>query len=390
MTNSATSREKRPSAAKGLIFIIVLLVATSLLVLGALTQRAGGGPIIPTETPQPLSVSVDTVVLSDALDLEEEFSGIVQAKRSSRLGFPAGGRIAQINVDVGDRVKKGQRLATLDTRDLRAQLTAAEASTTEAQADFNLAQVTVSRQQTLFERGHVAKQRVDEALAAANAAAARIEAADARADTLRVAIDLAAIRAPFDGTVTARMADEGAIAAPSAPLLDVVETGALEARIGLPAAVAKSLERDRLYELSTSDGIVTARLRADTGVIDQGRRTVTTVFDIENMGEAAIGSVVRLPLTRGIAERGFWVPVSALTESRRGLWSIYIVERQSSGWRARPRLVEIVHSDADRVFARGTVRDGEQFITDGLQRLVPDQPVTPIAAATSARTKQEG
>lgn len=390
MTETLHTREKRPSAPKAIAFVLLLGIISAGLVVAALSRRTGPALVIPTSAPSALSVAVETVKLETSLGLEETFSGIVQPRRTSELGFSSGGRVASIDVDIGDRVTEGQRLARLDTRDLQANLAAAEASMAEAEADHELARATVERQRTLFERGHVSRQRVDEAEATAAASAARISAAAARADTLRVAIDLAAIRAPFAGTITNRMADEGTIAAPGMVFLELVETGTLEARIGLPAASVAELEPGGTYLLKSDLGPVEARLRSDTGVIDEGRRTVTTMFDIVDTASVPAGTVVRLELQRDISERGFWAPVSALTESRRGLWSIYVVEGSDDDWRVRPRLVEIVHSDADRVFVRGTLRNGERYVTGGLQRIVPDQKVMPVAAHSAARTSDEG
>ncbi|MEM8635024.1 MAG: efflux RND transporter periplasmic adaptor subunit, partial [Pseudomonadota bacterium] len=303
--------------------------------------------------------------------------------------FSSGGRIDRITVDVGDRVTEGQMLARLDTRDLGSQLAAAQATVEEARANYNLARATVTRQQTLLERGHVSQQRVDEVEASANAAAARIEAAQAQANTLRVAIDLASIRAPYGGTITARMGDEGAIAAPGVNVLELVETGLLEARIGLPEKAAANLEAGKVYQLASATGFVEATLRADTGVIDPTRRTVTAVFEIVDPETVAAGAVVRLPIDQPIDERGFWVPVTALSESQRGLWSIYAVERDGAGYVVAPRLVEIVHSDADRAFVRGTLENGERFVSDGLRRLVPGQPVR-LSQANSASIEALG
>ncbi|MEM9668227.1 MAG: efflux RND transporter periplasmic adaptor subunit [Pseudomonadota bacterium] len=383
MSDTVETREKRPTAFKGLAFLLLLIGITALLVLAAFTQRSAEGPAVAKTTPPPVVVETRTVQYENALVLEERFTGIVQPQRTSLLGFSSGGRIETINADVGDRVKQGQLLARLDTRDLKAQLAAAEASIVEARANYNIARTTVQRQQTLLDRGHVSQQRVDEVQASADAAAARIEASIAQADTLRVNIDLAAIRAPYAGTITERMGDEGAIASPAMNLLELVESGQLEARIGLPEKAAANLVVGETYRLASSTGVVEARLRADTGVIDPGRRTVTAVFDILDTESIPAGAVVRLPLDQPVDEKGFWVPVSALSEAQRGLWSIYAVEAEGSGYVTRPRLVEIVYSDADRAYVRGTMENGERFVSDGLRRLVPGQSVRPISADTA-------
>ncbi len=69
-----------------------------------------------------------------------------------------------------------------------------------------------------------------------------------------------------------------------------------------------------------------------------------------------------------------------MTESSRGLWACYVAEElsrrelpDSATHRLRRRELEIVHQEADRVFVRGTLADGELIVTEGMQRLVPDQ-----------------
>lgn len=377
------SRETRPGLLKGLLFLGVIAVSVVFLAAFVLSQRSAEGPLVVEEAPAPLSVDVMQAELKSSLDLEEKFSGLVRARRSSDLGFSGGGRIADMMTDVGDRIVRGQTLAVLDTRALRAQLASAEAQVAEAQASHKLAMSTVDRQQTLLEKGHVAQQRVDEAVSQASTAQARIDAAKARAESLRVQIDLARITAPYAGVITERMYDEGAIASPGAPVFKLVETDALEARIGLPSAIASELESGRIYTLRGDRGDVGARLRNVTGVIEAGQRTVTSTFDIIEPENVSVGAVVRLQMSRQVQEAGLWVPVSALSEGQRGLWSLYIARKDEDGWRVRPGLVEIVQNEGDRAYVRGAVSDGDLIIIDGLQRVTPGQKVSPRSGETA-------
>ena len=385
-------REKRPTAMKGVLFLLGLAVLVALLVLVALTQRSSEGPFIPEALPEALRVSVIEAELGEQLTLEESFSGLIVARRTSQLGFSGSGRVTRIHVDVGDRVRTGQPLGQLDTRNLAAQLAAADASIAEARANYELSQTVVERQTKLFARGHVAQQRVDEATAQADAALARIEAASAQAEALKVAIDLAVIRAPFSGMITGRMIDEGAIAVPGGPVLELVEDGKLEARIGLPAASVAGLAEGQRVELISDTGLVEAQVRSTTGIVDQTQRTIMVIFDILSPEEVNTGAIVRLSLDRTVDERGVWLPVSALTEAARGLWSVYVATPEDGGWIARPQLVEIVQTEGQRVYARGTVRDGDKVIIDGIGRLVPGQPVEPIdhTPALAAGHENEG
>lgn len=375
MANETTPREKRPSARKAVVFLIVMAIVVAGLAAFALSQRSTEGPQVIRTAPVPIQVRTQTVSLQDSFTLEEKFSGLLTARRTSALGFQTGGRIASINADIGDTVETGQSLARLDTRSLEARLASAEAVVEEARASYRLARATVDRQQTLKDRGHVSQQAVDEVEAQAATAFSRIEAAKAQADTLRVEIDLARITAPFAGMVTRRMSDEGAIASPGAPVLELVETGALEARIGLPAELAASLETGAAYQLVSAQGDIDAVLRATTGVIGAGERTVTTVFDIGDAKQTPVGAVVRIGLTRDLGERGTWVPLASLTEASRGLWAVYVAEPGESGSVAEQRLVEIVHSENERAYVRGSLTAGDKVIVEGVQRIAPGQAV---------------
>lgn len=381
------AREKKPSASKALIFLVVLAIITALLAVFVISQRSATGPLIASAPPDAISVKVRPVELSDTLTLKEGFSGLTTARRTSMLGFQSGGRIERILVDLGAEVRAGQMLARLDTRSLEAQMAAAEASVSEARAGRDLAQTTVVRQQILLDKGHVSQQRVDEAQAQVDTANARINAAQAQVDLIQVQIDLARITAPFSGVVTNRFTDEGAIAAPGTPVLELVETGRMEARIGLPADEARRLVIGETFTLASDLGPATATLRAVTGVIDTQARTMTTVFDINDQHIPA-GTVVRLALNQDISERGVWVPLGALTEGNRGLWSVYVAEPDSDRWVARKRPVEIVRAEADQAYVRGALVNGDQVILEGITRLSPEIPVSPIEAKFAERGEQ--
>ena len=102
------------------------------------------------------------------------------------------------------------------------------------------------------------------------------------------------------------------------------------------------------------------------------------------------GAVVRLSISRDVEENGLWLPVSALAEGQRGLWSLYIATPEGDGWVARPGLVEVVQSEGERAFVRGAVSDGDRIIVDGLQRVAPGQSVSPRLVPLASGQTSEG
>ncbi len=371
---------RQPSFARGLIFLAVIGLAVLSVAGFIYVQRGEESPVnIPTERARALSVNAAPVVYRETLVLNEQFTGIVLARRSSALGFETGGRVTTIYVDIGDSVSENQVLARLDTRALNARLRAADAQISEAQAAVQLAEATRERQAFLIERELLSSQSYDEVQTQVDAANARLSAAQAQAQTLRVQIELASIRAPFAGVITERRVDEGAIAAPGQPMLELVEIGVPEVRIGLPPDVASRLSVDDAYSISIQGRDVSARLKAITGVIETNGRTVTAVFELPEATGISPGATARLNMSEELNQRGVWVPISALTEASRGLWAVYVVRDAEGGaYQIDRQLVDVIHSESDRVFVRGALHDGDMFVMDGLHRLVPGMNVTPV------------
>jgi len=366
----------RPISAGSTVFLTMVIVAVG--VMGVTSLRAEAN--FQGSAPLPLTVMTVEAAYDTDARIEELFPGLVAARRDSALGFERGGRIDSISVDIGDRVDAGQVLAYLDTRALSAQIAAADAQTAEAEAQTALARGTEIRQAQLLERGHISQQRFDEIRTTTRAALARQNAAAAAADALRVQLDLSVISAPFAGVVTARLADEGAIAPPGQSVLEIIESDALEVRVGLPPELASTLNPSSVYCFHSDGPSFQASLRSSTGVVDRQTRAVTVLFDIPSGASVSAGQVVRLAVETAIDTDGFWVPVSALVEGRRGLWSVYVLEPEGQAYALESRMVETVRIEAERVFVRGAVSQGEQILASGLQRVTPGQLVIPVRA----------
>ena len=356
------------------VFVIVAVIAVSAL------RGSGANADGDARQIEIIPVPATPVRYEDQTRIRALFPGLITARRQSALGFPSGGQIAEILVDVGDRVERGQPLARLDTRALQAQLQAARADIRVAQAQSDLAEVTLNRQQSLVERGHVSGQSLDEAQASYDAARARIQSTQAVHETLDVQIELATLTAPFAGVITDRSFDEGASVGAGAPVLTLVESAALELRVGLPSADASRLRVGEAYEVELNSGErLSVTLRAITQVIETRERTVSAVFDVPASATVSSGSVARLLLDHALEDRGFWASAGALTEGRRGMWSVYALTPSGEHYILEPRPVEILHSEGDRVYLRGAVDDGQRILTTGVHRVAPGQPVRPVS-----------
>lgn len=359
--------------------------------IGLIAMAVTPGAI--AEPAAPIPVTVLTAERQSQAKITDEFPGLAAARRSSRLGFQYGGLVDAVRVDVGDRVAEGDVLASLDLRVLNAQQAAARAAIAEAEASVDLARLTERRQQALLEQENVSQQRVDEAVANVAAAEARVALTRAQAEEVSQIIALSQIIAPYDGVITGRLVDEGAVTGPSTPVLDIVEADAVEIRVGLPVAQAGRLEAGSAYAFTVQDRSVTGVLRSATGVVERASQTVAAVFDVAD-GEIAPGEVARLTLETSISEAGFWVPLSALTEGRRGLWTLFVLhdpeDADGTGVDVSRAVVEVLYATADRAFVRGSITDGDVFVATGVARIVPGQKVSPRdASALSVQRSTE-
>jgi RND family efflux transporter MFP subunit len=329
-----------------------------------------------------LMVSTTPVSPAPGYALERIFTGRIEAARSSEIGFELGGLLREVLVEEGDRLAQGQVLARLDTARLEARRAELHAALAEAEANRDLAAVTVERMRGVVEAGGISRQGLDEAREAHRAAQAAVALARSRIDSLDVDLAKAELRAPFAGTVVARRADEGRVLAAGEPLVRLQEQAPHEARVGVAGDLVDHLATDRLYELRASGQRLSARLKAVLPVRRAGSRTVDALFVLaDELDALRPGDLVELTLEQTVPEPGVWLPVGALTEGARGLWSVLVAESVGAGrvaaltatHRLQGRVVDVLHAQADRVYVRGTLNAGEAVVVDGLHRVVPGQ-----------------
>lgn len=340
-----------------------------------------------------LPVVAHTVRVTPSYEVDELHTGRVVARRSSELGFEQGGRLERVLVDDGDRVEAGDVLAQLDQRQLRAERKQRAAQLADVEAQLALARATTRRTQALRASDHVSPAQLDEAVHGEQALVARRLAAQAALEATDVALALSEIRAPYAGQVTARLVDEGTVVAPGQAILHLIEDGALELRLGVPPEAAEALRIGARIDAVIEGRRHPAVLHAVVDTVGRDTRTVTAILHLEPVGAGEAserlrdGAVVRVALPRSIEGEGAWVPLAALAESHRGLWSAYALVAERDGdaalRRVERRPLEVLYADSERAYVRGTLRDGDQIAASGIHRLVPGQAIRVESDATT-------
>ncbi len=385
----------RAWAAFGRKLIALAIIATSggsLCVIAMNTEPYGK---VDDPVP-PVVVSVGHARQLDSYNVRREFLGVVEARRESRVGFELAGELAEITAEEGDLLEAGDIVARLNTEILEAERERLVAAQMEAKSALELAELTRTRAQKLLVRKAITRQSWDEADKHRDSAAAAFNRAKAALAVIDTRIGRSVLKAPFAAIVAERFVDEGQIVGDGMPVVFLLERAEPEVRIGITGRAVDAIDKGDRYELEIRDRLISATVKAVLPVRGNGTRSVDVIFTLHaKLNGLRRGDLATLSLSRAESTPGFWLPLSALTESSRGLWSCYVAielggdERvDAATHRLRKRQIEVVHIEADRVFAHGTLIDSELVVTKGLQRLVQDQLVR-IAAGDTFSTVED-
>ena len=172
-------------------------------------------------------------------ELEEVYAAdaIVESVQQATLAAQINGSVTAYYVDAGDRVKKGQVLARLDTRNTDAQVAAGRAGIAQTEAALSSAKSNYERTKSLVEQKFISQAALDKAESEYKVALAAVESARAGSVQANTARDFAEIRAPFDGIVTRRLMEIGEFASPGRAVIAVHDPAALRAVGSLPQFV---------------------------------------------------------------------------------------------------------------------------------------------------------
>ncbi|MFG6468821.1 efflux RND transporter periplasmic adaptor subunit [Roseateles sp. BYS87W] len=278
------------------------------------------------------------------------------------IGAEIGGqRLAALNVDVGDRVKKGQLLAQLSPGTLEADLAASRAALLEAEASARDAHQTATRVKTLQGSEALSAQAIDQALAADAAAQARVAAAQARvqADQLRLAYTR--ITAPDDGVISARLATPGALVQPGAELFRLQRGGRLEWRAEVPGAELAQVKPGQRVRLQPSGApAVEGRVRRVAPQVDAQTRNGLVYVDLP-AGDA---------LRAGLFARGEFLlgdsPALTLPQTAVLLRDGFSYVFRIDGTKVRQQKVQVGRREGDRVEIRAGLAAGAAVVESGV------------------------
>jgi len=325
---SGTDRRKLVLVGGGFALLAVAVVAYGLGTRHSQNTRlqdtteAQAAPVVALVTPASVSNNA-------ALDLPGRLEAFIQAPIYARVP----GYLKSWKHDIGAEVKAGEVLAEIDTPDLDQQLMQARADLGVAQANSKLAQIGAERWQSLASTDAVAKQDVDQRTFTWNANMAQVKAAQANVDRLVAMESFKRLSAPFDGIVTARATDIGALinvgAAGGAQLFVVSETGKLRAYVNVPQNYVPSVPPGTKATISVPEHpgkTYTGTVEASAQAVNASTGTTLMQIIVDNAaGEMMPGDYGSIHLQLAAAAHVLSLPSSALIFDAKGL-SVATVE----------------------------------------------------------------
>ncbi|MFG6462532.1 efflux RND transporter periplasmic adaptor subunit [Roseateles sp. DXS20W] len=347
--------------------IPTLLTATLTLALAAAFVIALSGPAeaqqaAASAAPKPALTVKRVLAQSATWPQTLSGTGSIAAWQDVVIGAEIGGqRLAQLHVDVGDRVKKGQLLARLSPGTLEADLAASKAALLEAEASARDAHLTAERVKTLQGSDALSPQAIDQALAADAAAQARVAAAKARLQADQLRLSYTQITAPDDGVISARIATPGALVQPGQELFRLQRQGRLEWRAEVPGAEIAQLKIGQKVRVQPSGApALEGRVRRVAPQVDAQTRNGLVYVDLKGGDELRAGLFARGDFVLG-ESAALTLPQSAVL-LRDGFSYVFRID----GTKVRQQKVQIGRREADRVEVRSGLAAGAAVVESGV------------------------
>jgi RND family efflux transporter MFP subunit len=281
---------------------------------------------------QTLDMAVSTVaaVYPKPSSASEELvlPGNMQAFVATPIFARVNGYLRKWYFDIGSHVKAGQLLVEIETPEIDRQLDQAHADLATAQANYELARTTAERYENLFKTEAVAKQDLDNKVGDLAAKKAIVDSASSNVHRLEETQRFQKVYAPFDGVITARNIDIGALIdaganTPGKEMFDLAATDRLRVFINVPQSYSRSATVGKPAELTLAEmpgRTFTGRIARTANAIDPASRTLLTEVDVDNAtGVLLPGAFVSVHLHLGSRPGAVVLPANTLIFRSEGL-----------------------------------------------------------------------
>jgi RND family efflux transporter MFP subunit len=320
-TTSAVSRRKL-----GIAGILAGIVVVVVVLTGIVARERGDAHLREWTDAQ----SIPTVAVappgSKMLTPSLNLPGRLEAYNRAPIFARVSGYVKDWKVDIGARVKAGDLLAEIEAPDLDQQLLQVRADLLNAQASAKLSEATLKRRQTLLTQNFASQQDVDERTADLNSKNAMVKSGQANVDRLEALAAYKRLTAPFDGIVTARDTDVGALinAGSSGNAMFVIsDTRKLRVYVNVPQTYVPFIKvgtKGSIYVPEYPERAFQAVVESSSQSVDVASGTTRMQLGAENeKSELLPGSYVNVKLDLSRDVQPLYIPASALIFDQNGL-----------------------------------------------------------------------
>lgn len=307
---------------------VSMAVFMSLLIYYGIHSRVSAESRLQLTTEQASIPTVNVIHPQPGARTQEVvFPGNTQAFVDSPIYARTNGYLKRWYVDIGARVRKGDLLAEIETPELDQQLRQARAQLATAQANLNLSQITAERNENLLKTRSISTQERDNAVNSYAANKATVQSNEANVARLEQLQSFERIYAPFEGVITARNTDVGALidAGASAPkeLFHIAAINELRVYVSIPETYSRLAHPGTMADLTLDEypgQIFHGTLVRNSNSIDYSSRTLLVEVDVGNPNrELMPGSYVQVHFKLPAGASSVVVPSNALLFRREGL-----------------------------------------------------------------------
>jgi len=338
----------------------------------------------PQRPPMPTPEVTVIKAVSQSVPLSRELVGRLASTRIAQVRARVAGIILKRVYTEGTDVKKGQVLFQIDPAPLEAALHAEQAALARAQADATNAKLTATRYKDLDKKKLISSQDLDTALANERTALAAVKQAQANVETARLNLGYATVTAPIDGRAGRALVTEGALVGQGETTeLTTVEqidpiyvnfsqsVAELQQLQGVgPLAEGVSEQKARVEVLLSDNSVYPQEGTLDFSnlAVDPGTGTVSLRAVVPNPNHRLLpGMFVNLRLTVGQLDNAYLLPQEALGRDNQGA---YVMVVDADG-KVEQRHVNTHGLTRENWIVTGALKDGDQIIIEGLQKVRP-------------------
>jgi RND family efflux transporter MFP subunit len=363
--------------AAGLVALFAVLTILAVIGLGLRARHAAAQALV--KTAQSAVVARVSVVHPQPNGSNEELvlPGNIQAFVEAPIYARTHGYLKSWYFDIGAYVHQGQLLAEIETPEEDQQLDQARADLKSAQANMNLAETTAVRWQNLLKKNAVSKQETDQAVSDFAAKQATVDASSANVRRLEQLQSYEKVYAPFDGVITARETDIGAlIDGDSSPreLFHLAAINKLRVFVPVPEVSAASIANGQRVILTSDEfpnDVFHGTIARDSNAVDPASRTLNVEVDVVNQNHKLLpGSYAFVHIKEPGNAKGLTIPANTLLFRKEGLQAAVV-----RNGHAELVPITIAHDYGGTVEVSSGLKRSDSVILDPSDSLIGNTPV---------------